>query len=306
MQSRQTQCSTNNLSSGYEGRTILLPDQPRLDLPLELHQEIIESVGAEASILAESKYDVHKEGLEVLCTISLVCKAWHVLAMRHIFRWVCLTDKWPQNVTRGYNGPTGRLQSFLSLIQANPDIGRSVQSVTFDCSTLQPKTHALMEQICAVITPITSLLIDLPHTFPVIRLQDYPRLLSAIHALARTPKLQELAFASMGVYTSLLEGIPNLRCIELKEACKQLVVDSSPPYLARPTKAVLGNNHWRLISMLHQEPDGRAILSDLEELAMTVPLPTEFRWCEVLHLGRLTSLHLRCMMRWREGGAYSV
>ena len=278
----------------------------RLKLPLELHKEIIDILYEEPSALVDSKYEVH-QGLETLCTLSFVCKEWHLLAVRHIFRHIRLKDKWRQYWTEVFNGGTGRLQFLLSLIQANPNIGRSVQLVTLECSVFHhPDEHALMEQICALITPITSLMIHFHHMIPVMRLQNHPRLLAAFQSVAHTPELRELVVSGGSLHTSLLANIPNLKCIDLEKAPPELIVDSTPPHLERPKKLVVGNHQQLFISQLIQEPDLREIFSEIEELGTIFTLPTEFRWGEVLNLGRLTNLRLRCNMRWKEGGAYPV
>lgn len=52
-----------------------------MELPLEIHKEIIDILGEEAELLAEHKYTSAEEGLETLCTLSLACKEWHSLAI---------------------------------------------------------------------------------------------------------------------------------------------------------------------------------------------------------------------------------
>ena len=277
---------------------------------MELHKEIIDILGDEASALTESKYEAHTEGLGTLCTISLACKAWHSFAIQHIFRMIQLTTNWRERQTYDLNGGNGRVECFLALIQANPDIARYVRYVHLELPYFdQLEEHAFIEKVCTVIKPITSLKLNFNSFHESIggdpSLQPHPHLFNAVHSLTGSPEFRELVLVSQCFHTSFLQDSPKLECLNLNNVPGNVVVDSPAPYLARPKKFVQWLDPIELISQLKKNPDVHAIFSEIEDLDTAIGVGEPFMWGEVLDLGRLTRLSLLFCVLYPDGGAYS-
>ena len=281
----------------------MCPGQPRLELPVELHKEIIDILGDEVSMPTESKYEVDKEGLGTVCILSLVCKAWSSFAIQHIFRMVHLKTNWRERQTRDLNGGKGHVECFLALIQANPGIARYVQYVHLElpCSA-DSEEHVLVEKVCRIIKPIKSLKLNFNSFSPYFggesSLLYHPHLFNAVISLIQCPEFREFVLVCQQFSTSFLQYTPNLECLNFTNSPIALLEDHFKSYrLPRPNKLVLQwSRPMDFVWQLKADPEIQAIFSEIEELDTTVGLGEPFWWGEVLDLGRLTLLTLVCFI----------
>jgi len=282
-------------------------------LPLELHKVIINFVGQELLQAPEGSECESKtaDSLGTLCQFSLVCKEWHSLSIRHIFRHLNMDPEWNNPKTRKKNGNSSRLDCLLPLLQANSDIARWVETVVLKVPFAAPVSLAedgLVEQICQAIAPVKSLKINFQHLFPGgdYTLKERPHLLKAVRSLTVTPHLRRLELQSAGAFhTSILEDIPNLEALALDHFCaSRVVVDHRPERLTFLGDATVPSTFRKLsvasdtaiIAQAVTDPNFRTLISGIQDLDTVVQLSRPFQWDMVINLSSITTLSLRCYM----------
>lgn len=168
-------------------------------LPLELHKEIIDLVGRELLEVENSKFEFERK-MATLCKLSLVCKEWHYLAIRHIFRQLDLLLHWRKLKARGERGfdNNKRLAALRALLKADREIAHCVEIVLLQLPLALPSTtwsmreeNSLVEWVCREVAPVRCLKLNFQTLFPMgshddFSLKGYPQLLRAVRYLTGT------------------------------------------------------------------------------------------------------------------------
>ena len=179
---------------------------PQPDLPLELHQLIIDFVGEEAILSAAPISRAEEAVRTTLQSCSFVCKGWHAHTVRYMFHdlWINLfrTDEDHE-----------RYEELLRLLEVNPLIARSIRRVLLSIRNNHGVTGEVVGNLCRKITSVEVLYLRILGA-----LHPPSNLLSALdglYPLLASPHLHDLSISAPHLPLRLLEIPPNVRSLTL-------------------------------------------------------------------------------------------
>jgi len=293
------------------------------DLPWDIHKHIVDAVGEEfaaqgiGALLSTWREIEEKDPKIVLRTFSLVNKYWRSLAAVHLFRKIFLYPLPPSIPGYPSDYRISPYMRFYRLLERNPSLASYVQHVHLELpiessdSVGAPDEDYIMEKVCKILTPVSSL--DIVGIDPPIHsalhpdhsagasytpLSSRPLVQSGLRSLVRTPQFRNLSVVGSAFRTSLLEGVPILESLTLS-GDRAVVVDHQSNNLPVLERLKLGLAN-RFMAGLQTTPDIRPFFQNVRHLDARFEIWTPIQWDQTLAWESLRKLQLALHSQPRE------
>lgn len=296
-------------------------------LPLDIHKLIVDVVGDEFAAQGDVRISTARfasprpqlgsqDPGRVLRSFSLVCKYWRTLALVHLFKNIFLFP--PPPVGEPYfTHKKGRPSSYALLwrvLERNPSLGRCVKHLHLDLPIgpgLSLGEDHTLEKVCRILSPVTSLVIggltppsDHPqalaafahHSMETVNtpLSARTSIVNGLRFLTHTTTLQHISIACRTFKTSMVEGGPNIRALDLPDV-EDIVVDHQEEgtFLKSLEELKLGSAHNAMAS-LRTNPEV-TLFRGIRTLQAKFNVSTLVLWDQTFVWENLTALHVDCI-----------